>query len=256
MTLVLLHSAGATPAIWDRVRSHLAGVPILVPALPGREGTGPAASDVDGYAAAVLAEMDAAGVERAAIGGHSLGGAVALWLAINAPERVAGLGVMNAGARMRVNPQILEALPDGLAPIVELVALSNFPSGSPHEWIEERIRAYESVGGETLLSDLLACDRFDVLDRVWEIRCRTQVLAGSEDALTPPRFARLMAERISAARYMEYPGAGHMLPIERPAEVAGELAVLWASTLDGPAIAGRGAPAAARTGSSGSPPAD
>ena len=253
MTLVLLHSGGATPEIWDRVRAHLAGVPVLAPALPGREGAGPAASEVETHAAAVLAAMDAAGVGRAAIGGHSLGGAVALWLAINAPERVAGLGVVNAGARMRVNPQVLEALPDGLASIVELVALSNFPEGSPREWVEERMRAYETVGGETLHADLTACDRFDVLDRVWEIRCRTQVLAGSEDALTPPRYARLMAERISAARYMEYPDAGHMLPVERPAEVAGELAVLWASTLDGPATAGREAPAAAGSGASGSP---
>ncbi|MGH2728497.1 MAG: alpha/beta fold hydrolase, partial [Actinomycetota bacterium] len=172
-----------------------------------------------------------------------------------APARVAGLGVMNAGARMRVNPQMLEALPDGLAPIVELVATSNFPAGSPHEWIDERRRSYEVVGGKTLLADLGACDRFDVLDRVWEIRCRTQVLAGSEDTLTPPRYARLMAERISAARYVEYPGAGHMLPIERPAEVAGELAVLWASTVDGPATAGRAVLPLAGSGASGSPPA-
>lgn len=243
MTLVLLHSAGATPAIWDRVRAHLVGLPVLVPPLPGREGAGPPADDVATHARAVLRAMDEAGIERAALGGHSLGGAVALWLAIHHPRRVAGLGVMNAGARMRVAPQILEALPDGLGPIVELVALSNFPAGVPSIWVEERHAAYEEVGGETLLADLTACDRFDVLDRLWEIRCRTQVLAGSEDTLTPPRFARLMAERISAARYVQYAGAGHTLPIERPAEVAGELAVLWASTFDGGLTPGRGAPA-------------
>lgn len=253
MTLILLHSAGATPAIWDRVRAHLRGVPVLVPPLPGRDGAGPAASDVPSHADAVLRAMDDAGVERGAVAGHSLGGAVALWLAIHHPRRVAGLGIANAGARMRVAPQMLEALPDGLAPILDLVATSNFPPGAPREWIEERRAAYETIGGGTLLADLTACDRFDVLDRLWEIRCRTQVLAGSEDTLSPPRFARLMAERISAARYIEYPGAGHMLPIERPAEVAGELAVLWASTLDGRITAAREAPTARVTGSAGSP---
>lgn len=253
MTLVLLHSAGATPAIWNRVRANLVGVPILAPAMPGRDGAGPPATEIASHAAAVLRAMDDAGVQRAAFGGHSLGGAVALWLALHHPARVAGLGVMNAGARMRVAPQMLEALPDGLASIVELVALSNFPPGAPQEWVEERRASYESVGGETLLADLTACDRFDVLDRLWEIRCRTQVLAGAEDTLTPPRFARLMAERISAARFIEYPGAGHMLPIERPAEVAGELAVLWASTLDGSLTPERGAPA--RGGGGSLPPA-
>jgi pimeloyl-ACP methyl ester carboxylesterase len=241
LTLVLLHSAGATPAIWDRVRAHLVGVPVFAPPMPGREGAGPPSDEIASHAAAVLRAMDAAGVERAAIGGHSLGGAVALWLAIQHPARVAGLGVINAGARMRVAPQMLEALPDEMAPIVELVAASNFPPGVPKEWIEERRATYEAVGGETLLADLTACDRFDVLDRLWEIRCRTQVLAGAEDTLTPPRFARLMAERISAARFIEYAGAGHMLPLERPAEVAGELAVLWASTLDGSLTQARGA---------------
>jgi pimeloyl-ACP methyl ester carboxylesterase len=234
LTLVLLHSAGAAPEIWDRVRRFLVGVPVFVPALPGRAGAGEPADDVAAHGAAVLRAMDDAGIGRAAIGGHSLGGAVALWLAINHPQRVAGIGIANAGARMRVAPQMLEALPGGLEPMLDLVAASNFPPGSPPEWLAERRTAYASIGGETVLADLTACDRFDVLDRLWEIRCRTQVLAGSEDALTPPRFARLMAERISAARYIEYAGAGHMLPVERPAEVAGELAVLWASTLDGP----------------------
>ena len=247
--LVLVHSAGGTPAVWDRVRAHLHGIPVLVPTLPGRDGVGPAAEDVATHASAVLEAMDAAGVRRAAVAGHSLGGAVALWLAIHERERVAGLGVVNAGGRMRVAPQVLGSLPDGLAPILELVALSNFPQDAPREWIEERRRSYEAVGGQTLLADLTACDRFDVLDRLWEIRCRTQILAGAEDALTPPRFARLMAERISAARYIEYPGAGHMLPVERPAEVAGELAVLWAATLDGSVIPAREAPGSGSVGS-------
>jgi pimeloyl-ACP methyl ester carboxylesterase len=254
LTLLLLHSAGASPAIWDRVRSFLVGVPVLAPPLPGRAGAGSPADDVATHASAVLRAMDDAGVARAAIVGHSLGGAVALWLAINEPSRVAGIGVANAGARMRVAPQMLEALPEGLDPILDLVAASNFPPGSPAEWIAERRAAYATIGGETLFADLTACDRFDVLDRLWEIRCRTQVLAGSEDQLTPPRFARLMAERISAARYTEYTGAGHMLPIERPAEVAGELAVLWASTLDGRLTRAPGAPAA-RSGSSAPRPA-
>ncbi|MGH2784591.1 MAG: alpha/beta fold hydrolase [Actinomycetota bacterium] len=248
MTLVLLHSAGATPEIWDRVRGFLAGIPVIAPALPGRADAGEPADDVAVHGAAVLRLLDREEITRAAIAGHSLGGAVALWLTINHPARVAGLGVLNAGGRMRVAPQMLEALPDGLEPIVDMVALSNFSPGSPDEWIDERRAAYRAVGGATLLADLTACDRFDVLDRLWEIRCRTQVLAGSEDALTPARHARLMSERISAARYVEYTGAGHMLPIERAREVAGELAVLWASTLDGP-IRGREAPAPGRAGS-------
>lgn len=257
MTLVLLHSAGETPAVWDAVRAHLRGIPVLTPALPGREGVGAPTSDVAGHADAVLHAMDHAGLSRATIAGHSLGGAVALWLALTNPGRVAGLGLVSTGARLRVNPAALAALPGGLADAAPLMAASNFPEGADRDLIERRRRAYEAVGGETVLADLTACDRFDVLDRLWEIRCRTQVLVGSDDVLTPPRYMRILADRVSAARYIEYPNAGHMLPYERPGEVAGELAVLWAASLDGRVSRRRGSSSLRSAGRSAvSPPGD
>jgi pimeloyl-ACP methyl ester carboxylesterase len=245
VTLVLVHSAGASPAIWDEVRRYLKGIPILTPALPGRPGTGEPAADVAEHAPAVLAAMDEAGVDRATIAGHSLGGGVALWLALHEPARVAGLGLVSTGARLRVRPEVLAALPDGLEAAAPLMAAANFPAGTAEELLAARVRAYSDVGGATVLADLTACDRFDVLDRLWEIRCRTQVLVGTEDVLTPPKYSRALAERISAARLIEYAGAGHMLPVERPGEVAGELAVLWAASLDGWATRAGGSPAAA-----------
>ena len=253
MTLVLVHSAGATPAVWDEVRRYLKGIPILTPVLPGRPGGGGAVADVADYAAAVLVAMKEAGVDRATVAGHSLGGGVALWLALNEPARVSGLGLVSTGARLRVRPEVLAALPDGLEATAPLMAAANFPAGAAEELVAARVRAYAEVGGATLLADLTACDRFDVLDRLWEIRCRTQVLVGTEDVLTPPKYSRALAERISAARLIEYPGAGHMLPVERPGEVAGELAVLWAAGLDGGVTRrAEGSPAAAGSSRQGS----
>jgi pimeloyl-ACP methyl ester carboxylesterase len=249
VTLVLVHSAGATPAVWDDVVANLRGIPTLVPALPGRAGSGEPASEVAAHAAAVLRVMDAEGLERATVAGHSLGGAIALWLALEHPKRVSSLGIVSAGGRMRVRPEVLAALPDGLEEIAPIMAASNFPPDAPAHLLEERRREYLAVGGAIVLADLTACDRFDVLDRLWTIRCRTQVLVGSEDALTPPKYARTLAERISAARLVEYPGAGHMLPSERPSEVAGELAVLWAAGLESASRpAGGSAPASAGAG--------
>ena len=245
MTLVLVHSAGATPAIWDEVRRCLKGIPVLAATLPGRLGAGEPTDDVSRHAAAVLAAMDDAGVARATIAGHSLGGAVALWLALNEPARVASLGLVSTGARLRVRPEVLAALPAGLEDAAALMASANYASDARAELIESRRREYLQVGGTTVLADLTACDRFDVLDRLWEIRCRAQVLVGSADVLTPPKYAYVLGERISAARVVEYPGAGHMLPVERPNEVAGELAVLWAAGLDG-RVSGEGSSLVAR----------
>jgi pimeloyl-ACP methyl ester carboxylesterase len=232
MTLVLLHSAGATASVWDPVLPFLTGVDVLVPTLPGRPGGEEAATDMAGCARAVLGAMDAAGLERATVTGHSLGGAVALWMALSSPTRVAGLGLISTGARLRVLPSALEALQDGLRGVIDGLVNAQFgPAASDRDRVARR-RQFESVGAETTLADLRACDGFDVMDRLWEVRCRTQVLVGSEDVLTPPAYSRLLADRISAGRLTEYPGAGHMLLWERPAEVAGELAVLWAATAD------------------------
>lgn len=231
MTLVLLHSSGATSAVWERVRGHLSGIPVLAPDLPGRGAAGGRARDVPEHAAAILRLLDKAGIERAAVAGHSLGGAVALWLALQWPSRVAGLGLVSTGGRLRVLPQVLEALPDGFGGLLGPLVDANCGAGAAPGHREERRREFERVGAQTTTADLVACDRFDVLDRLWEIRCRTQVLVGLEDVLTPPKYARTLADRISAARLSEYPGAGHMLIWDRPAEVGGELAVLWAATL-------------------------
>lgn len=237
MTLVLIHCSAADASVWDSVREHLFGIPVLAPDLPGRRAAQPPADEwlelapgVDAYAASILRDMDQAGVERATIAGHSLGGAVALWLALHWPERVAGLGLVGAGARLRVKPEIIEGLQDGLREVADLMAAVGFAHSVRDRYRVAMLRMIHSVGASASLADFRACDRFDVMEGLREVRCPTRVLVGTEDLLTPPKYSAFLAERISGARLTEYPGAGHMLPWERPAEVAGELAVLWAAT--------------------------
>jgi pimeloyl-ACP methyl ester carboxylesterase len=254
MTLVLLHGAGATAASWDRVREHCYGIPVLAPELPGRGGS-VVPHRVDGvaaYADGVLAALDAAGVERATIAGTSLGGAIALWLALEHPERVAGIGLLATGARLRVTPAVLDGLVDGFGNVIDRLVDSTFGSEIRDRDRIVRRRMYEGVGADTTLADLSACDRFDVMDRLWDVATPAAILAGGADRLTPPKYAHLMVERIRGSRLVELPGAGHMLAWERPAEVAAELVVLWASTA--PKVVRELSTASAGAGSSGSTP--
>lgn len=253
MTLLLLHSSGATAALWDRVVEAMPGIPVRAVTLPGRAGVAwppeEQGRDVAAYARSVLSFMDQHDIAQATIAGHSLGGAIAMHLALTEPGRVAGLGLSGTGARLRVWPDVLEGLADGVRDTVEFFA--NVQCG-PDATDRERVilrRMLEQVGIEQTLTDLRACDAFDVMDRVGRIGVRTQIFCGDQDLATPERYSRYLAEAIPAARLTMVPGAGHALPLEALEVMAADLVVLWAATapLDGSPAAGATAGREART---------
>ncbi|NOG48044.1 MAG: alpha/beta fold hydrolase [Chloroflexi bacterium] len=74
-------------------------------------------ADMAGHADDLAALLDALGIDRAIVCGHSMGGAVALTFAIQHPDRMLGMALISTGARLRVNPEILrraEHDPDSL----------------------------------------------------------------------------------------------------------------------------------------------
>jgi len=105
--LVLLHGAGGTHLFWPPQVRRLSNLQILAPDLPGhgRSG-GDGLRNIEGYAACVASWLDKIGIERALLGGHSMGSAIALQLALKVPDRGAGFIMIGAGARLRVHPDI------------------------------------------------------------------------------------------------------------------------------------------------------
>lgn len=192
LPLLLVPGCGRDQHDFDALLEALPGFDVLVPALPGRAGVpGPPPSSAAQAARYTLELLDACGVERALVGGHSYGGAVALELALLAPERVLGLALLSTGARLRVAPAVLEG-----------VAAS---------------------GDEVALADWRACDAFDRLGDVGRVRGPAAIVVGSEDVLTPLRNARFLHERILPSRLTVIEGAGHEAPSTNPAEVAAAL---------------------------------
>lgn len=99
--VVFLHGFLESPEIWTEfVGSHFEDCQVLTPALPGYDGTDAPGEDysLEGAAAAVRAEMERAGIGRAVLVGHSMGGYVALAFAEKYPGLVAGLGLFHSSA--------------------------------------------------------------------------------------------------------------------------------------------------------------
>jgi pimeloyl-ACP methyl ester carboxylesterase len=187
------------------------------------------------YAIAELAEDVAAlarevGVERASVVGISMGGFIALELALRRPELVDKLVlvVTSAGGATHVStsPEIMRLLTPrddeevetgaGARRVCAAVAAPGFAEDHP-EAIEEfvEIAAHRPMHRDAYLRQLQACRAHDVSGHLGEIRAPTLVLHGDVDPLVPLANGQLLAERIPGARLVVYPGTGHIPEVER-----------------------------------------
>ena len=218
--MVLVHGAGGTHLHWSAGLRRLSGVSVYAIDLPGHgRSAGEGCDTVAGYAEAVAAFLRAVGVERAIVTGHSMGGAVAQTMALDFTACVAGLVLVGTGGRLRVAPTILEGIRADFAKSVELITRFAWSPETPPRLTELGRQALVETGPDVLSGDFCACDRFDVMERLGEIKVPTLIVTGTADQLTPVKYARFLAESIPGARLTTVEGAGHMVMLERPAEV-------------------------------------
>ena len=81
----------------------------------------------------------------------------------------------------------------------------------------------EEVGPEVELNDLLACDRFDVMDQLGKIDLPTQVLCGSDDVMTPVKYSDYLTEHMQNARKAVITGGTHFVQMEKFKKVNEEI---------------------------------
>jgi len=231
--LVLLPSLGTTAELWDGVVAKFAAEPgrprILRVDLPGH-GASPIAREpftVGDLAAAVLHVIDEVGGGAFHLAGDSLGGAVALELAITVPERVLSLSMFCSGAAI--------GTPAGWAERAAQVRASGTVSvvaGSAQRWFAPGYldRNPDGPGGHALrtLIDVdddsyaLCCEALAVFDRrdaLTEVRVPALIVAGRHDVVTTPELMRQLADALPVSRFVEL-DASHLIPLECPKEAA------------------------------------
>lgn len=154
--------------------------------------------------------------------GHSMGSAIALTLALDHPEEFSALALLGAGAKLRVSPLILEKAKDPatFAEAVRLINEYSFHLDTSKDLIRLSTEAMLKLKPQTLLGDLLACDSFDVTERLSTIHLPTLLACGMLDVMTPPKFSKTLAEKISHAQLHLLEKTGHMLMLEQPEAVA------------------------------------
>jgi 3-oxoadipate enol-lactonase len=237
--LVFVHSLGTELRIWDAVVARLPATRRVRVDLRGHglSDAPPGDYALATLAADVLRVLDRVGVAEAVFVGVSIGGQVALQAALDAPERVAGLVLLDTAARIgdreAWEARRAEVRAEGLTASADAVVGRWF---APARRDPLAVRGYRNLLLRTPTAGYLgACAALrdaDLRDRTATIAAPALVLCGSEDAATPPALVRDLADALPNARYVEITGAGHLPCLDRPDEVAVHVAAFLRDLAD------------------------
>jgi 3-oxoadipate enol-lactonase len=231
-SLVYLHSLGAELRIWDRVVAQLPRYDHLRVDLRGHGSSEVPAGDytIAAMAGDVLAALEALRVERAVAVGISVGGQVALRMALAQPHRIAGVVALDTGARIgdasTWNGRIAEVRRGGVEAVADAVVARWFGPGfeardpvAPRGYRQMLLRT--PVAG--YLGTCAALRDEDLTDLLADLPQPVLVLCGSHDTATPPELARNLARGLPRGRFAEIAEAAHLPCIDRPDDVARHL---------------------------------
>jgi 3-oxoadipate enol-lactonase len=223
--LVFVNSVGADLAMWDPQVADLGEELRMVRYDARGHGASPvppgpySLADLGGDLVALL---DRLGIERASLCGVSLGGATAIWTAINHPERVERLLVCFSAARFGEPEAWHERAALVRAEGMEAVADATVGRWLTAATVAERpdlvARMREMIAATPAEGYASCCEALagiDLRDQLGAIAAPTLVVSGSEDPATPPENGRFLALNIPGASFVELADAAHLGSYER-----------------------------------------
>ena len=222
-SLILVHGAGGSYLHWPSEIRRLSGENIVAIDLPGHGASpGEGREGIDAYARDVIGFMDDLSVNQAVIIGHSMGSAIAQMLSLDYPERVKALILIGTGAKLRVHPKLIHycssenTYPQAVSQVMEWA----FSAQADQRLVELAGERMADTSHKVVHKDFLACNAFDIRERVKDIQQPVLVICGSEDQMTPVRFSQFLIEELPTANLEIVPSAGHMVMLEQPETVA------------------------------------
>jgi 3-oxoadipate enol-lactonase len=228
--VLFLHGLGGSRTAWEPQLGFLGRSHRCVAwDMPGYGKSQPGADPLtfESLADAAAALLDALNTPTANVVGISMGGMVAMHLALRHPDRVGSLVLLDSSpafgldgttdaeewADLRLEPLARGRTPADIAPAV----LRSVAGPQAHDAvIAEAVAAMARIPSAGLAAAVRCLPSHDVRDRLANINCPTLVAVGNLDTETPPAYSLRLCHSIPGARYEEIPGAGHLSNLEAP----------------------------------------
>jgi 3-oxoadipate enol-lactonase len=240
--VVLLHGHGADLRVFAPLATRLAAAGRRVVAIDhrgfGRSSAVPPTFGFDGLVDDVATVLEVLDLRGAVVVGHSMGGAVALGLAIERPDvvadRVSALVVVNSSARGPADRPLERAK----VAVLDWTVTEQLSRHRRHGIVAARanfgtdprrshVMAVRTIGSANHAARRQGLTRrllgIDLSDRLGEVRVPLLALAGEADRVLAPGESARIVSSVAGARLKVFSGAGHMLPLERCADVAAEI---------------------------------
>lgn len=231
-TVVFIHGVLNDHSVWILQSRYLAhhGWNVLAIDLPGHcKSGGEPPTSVEEASTSILELLDAAGIPKAVLVGHSFGSLIALETAARAPERVSQLVLVGTAFPMRVSPALLESsvtVPHKAIDMVNTFSHSTLappPSAlGPGTWLYGGSRALmrrvlaSNTQVNVFHTGFKACDSYAQGETAMaKVQCPTLFVLGSGDQMTPPKAAQSLIRQATNARVVKL-SAGHSLMTEAP----------------------------------------
>jgi len=230
-TIVFIHGAQNDHSVWGLQSRWFAhhGYGVLAVDLPGHGRSGGAAlASVGAMADWLLAVLDAAGVRRALLAGHSMGSLVALEASLRAPDRVRGLAMLGTTYPMKVSDSLLATSRDDEDAAIDMVNIwshssiahkpsSPGPGFSVLGGSRRLMQRMSAINPDALFhTDFAACNAYANGEAAANaVRCPAVFIFGAKDMMTPPRSTKTLTGAIAHGKVVTV-DAGHSLMAEQP----------------------------------------
>ncbi|SHG96037.1 alpha/beta fold hydrolase [Massilia sp. CF038] len=228
---IFIHGAQNDHSVWALQTRYFAhhGFNVLALDLPGHgRSQGAAKQSVEDMADWVLALMDAAGVDKAMMIGHSMGSLIALEASQRAPDRVTRMALVGTTYPMKVSDALLASARDDEQAAIDMVNI--FSHSSMAQKPSCPGPGFSTMGGarrlmqrmsqrnpaQLFFTDFYACNAYANGEQAAQaVRCPVLFLFGSLDMMTPPRSTKTLTAAISHGKVVQV-AAGHQMMAEQP----------------------------------------